>query len=77
VVWYRAFPLVGVGRGQSIASLYGLFAVIFVFLFVGGDQSWTTIIGAVICIAGTFLMYTEPASKMQSLRENKEEEGSA
>ncbi|MCL2509827.1 MAG: DMT family transporter [Methanomassiliicoccaceae archaeon] len=69
VVWYRAFPLVGVGRGQSIASLYGLFAVIFVFLFVGGEQSWTTIIGAVICIAGTFLMYTEPASQMESLRE--------
>jgi hypothetical protein len=75
VAWYRSFPLIGVGRGQSIGSLYGLFAVIFLFIFVGGDQSWTTILGGLICIAGTFLIFMEPSSELESLRDVSDKEG--
>ncbi|OKY77543.1 MAG: Permease of the drug/metabolite transporter, DMT superfamily [Candidatus Methanohalarchaeum thermophilum] len=35
VNWYKSFPLVGVGRGQGVANLYGVLAVIFLFLFGG------------------------------------------
>lgn len=71
VAWYRSFPLLGVGMGQSIGSLYGLFAVIFLFLFVGQSQDWTMLLGAVVCIIGTFVMFTEKSSKMESLRDTE------
>ncbi len=75
VTWYRAFPLLGVGMGQSLGSLYGLFAVVFLFLFVGQGQSWTLLLGAALCITGTFVMFTEKTSRIESLREldSKEE----
>ncbi|WNY26433.1 DMT family transporter [Methanolapillus ohkumae] len=68
VTWYKSFPLIGVGRGQGIGNLYGLFAVIFVFLFFGTSPGWAIIIGGILCVAGSFLMFTESTGDMESLR---------
>jgi drug/metabolite transporter (DMT)-like permease len=67
VTWYKSFPLIGVGRGQAIGSLYGLMAVVFLLLFTGAFE-WIYIIGALICITGTFLMFTEGSDNLESLR---------
>jgi len=68
VSWYKSFPLIGVGRGQGVGNLYGLFAVIFVFLFMGDFPGWTLILGALLCIVGSFLMFFENTDKVESLR---------
>ncbi len=68
VTWYKSFPLIGVGRGQGIGNLYGLFAVIFVFLFFGQSPGWSLFIGAILCITGSFLMFSEDTSSIENLR---------
>ncbi len=68
VTWYKSFPLIGVGRGQGIGNLYGLCAVIFVFLFFGTSPGWAIIIGGILCVAGSLLMFTESTDGMASLR---------
>lgn len=68
VAWYKSFPLIGVGRGQGIGNLYGLFAVIFIFLFVGQVPDWTILIGGVLCVLGSLVMFTEESLELQSLR---------
>jgi len=72
VTWYKSFPLIGVGRGQAIGSLYGLMAVVFLLVFTGAYQ-WSYIVGAVICILGTYVLFTEPSDGLESLRGKKEE----
>jgi len=68
VTWYKSFPLIGVGRGQGIGNLYGLFAVIFVILFFGDIPSWTLLLGGAFCLAGSFTMFSEDTSSLESLR---------
>ena len=68
VTWYKSFPLIGVGRGQGIGNLYGLFAVVFVFLFFGTSPGWAIILGGILCVAGSMLMFTESTEGMASLR---------
>ncbi|MDR3280068.1 MAG: DMT family transporter [Synergistaceae bacterium] len=81
VAWYKSFPLIGVGRGQGIGSLYGIFAVIFLILFIGVDAAIgadlksqaSLIIGAILCTAGTLVMFTEDSENVISLRDTGEE----
>ncbi|WNY25533.1 DMT family transporter [Methanolapillus millepedarum] len=68
VTWYKSFPLIGVGRGQGIGNLYGLFAVIFVFLFFGSSPGWAIIVGGILCVIGSLLMFTESTGNVESLR---------
>lgn len=68
VTWYKSFPLIGVGRGQGIGNLYGLCAVIFVFLFFGTSPGWAIILGGLLCVVGSMLMFTESTDGMSSLR---------
>ncbi len=68
VSWYKSFPLIGVGRGQGVANLYGLCAVIFIYLFFGSVPAWTIWVGAAFCIAGSFIMFFEEAGEIESLR---------
>ena len=68
VAWYKSFPLIGVGRGQGIGNLYGLFAVIFIFLFVGQAPEWTILLGGILCVVGSLVMFTEESLELQSLR---------
>lgn len=71
VTWYKSFPLIGVGRGQAIGSLYGLMAVVFLLVFTGAFEA-SYVVGAIICIIGTFIMFTEPADNLESLRSSDE-----
>ncbi|MBP2030897.1 drug/metabolite transporter (DMT)-like permease [Methanohalophilus levihalophilus] len=68
VSWYKSFPLIGVGRGQGVANLYGLCAVIFIYLFFGSVPEWTIWVGAALCITGSFIMFFEEAGEIESLR---------
>jgi len=68
VVWYKSFPLIGVGRGQAVGSLYALLAVIFIFMFTGSNPGWLLIIGAVLCIVGGVIMASEGTEEIASLR---------
>jgi drug/metabolite transporter (DMT)-like permease len=76
VAWYKSFPLIGVGRGQGIGSLYGIFSVIFLILFVGVAQALgeslivqlSLVIGAILCTAGTIIMFTEKTENIECLR---------
>ncbi|MDR3282998.1 MAG: hypothetical protein LBS92_05250 [Candidatus Methanoplasma sp.] len=85
VTWYKSFPLIGVGRGQGIGSLYGIFAVIFLILFIGVDAAIgselkgqvSLLVGAVLCTVGTLVMFTENSDNVVSLRDTGEDrEGS-
>jgi drug/metabolite transporter (DMT)-like permease len=80
VSWYKSFPMIGVARGQAIGSLYAACGVIFLCIFMGPelalgyteDSMWiivgSTIAGLLICLAGSFLLATEDAEQMASLR---------
>jgi drug/metabolite transporter (DMT)-like permease len=80
VTWYKSFPLIGVGRGQGIGSLYGICAVIFLILFIGVDAAIgsdlkgqvSLIIGAILCTVGTLVMFTERSENVEKLRDTGE-----
>jgi len=86
VTWYKSFPLLGVARGQAVGSLYAACAIIFLCLFIGpagalgyDDDSMvlivgSTILGLIICLAGSFLLATEDAEGLVSLRDRGDEE---
>ncbi|MET3322271.1 UNVERIFIED_ORG: drug/metabolite transporter (DMT)-like permease [Peribacillus simplex] len=59
VSWYKSFPLIGVGRGQAIGDLYGLFAIIFISIFTLTMPEWNFVLGALVVIIGGFVMFTE------------------
>ncbi|WP_135605940.1 DMT family transporter [Methanococcoides sp. NM1] len=68
VTWYKSFPLIGVGRGQGIGNLYGLCAVIFMYLFLAQVPAWTVLVGGALCVLGSFVMISEETGEMESLR---------
>lgn len=68
VCWYKSFPLIGVGRGQGIGNLYGLCAVIFMYLFMAQVPAWTVLVGGALCVLGSFVMISEETGEMESLR---------
>jgi len=68
VSWYKSFPLIGVGRGQAIGDLYGIFAIIFVAIFTLDFPEWNFIIGAIFTIVGGFVMYTEKSEVLEVIR---------
>ncbi|MEA4978265.1 MAG: DMT family transporter [Methanomassiliicoccaceae archaeon] len=69
VTWYKSFPLIGVGRGQAVGSLYAIMAVVFIFMFTGANPGWLLVIGAVICVVGGGLMASEGSEEIASLRD--------
>lgn len=68
VSWYKSFPLIGVGRGQAIASFYGMFALIFLTIFTLSFPNIEFIIGAAIIIVGGFIMFTERRDVLEVIR---------
>lgn len=68
VSWYKSFPLIGVGRGQAIGDLYGIFSIIFISIFTLTMPNINFVIGAVVVIAGGFVMFTEKRDEMAVLR---------
>jgi drug/metabolite transporter (DMT)-like permease len=68
VAWYKSFPLIGVGRGQAIAALYGPFAVIWLTIFTLELPQMNFVIGGVIAVVGSFIMYTEKREVLEVIR---------
>ncbi|WP_371225830.1 DMT family transporter [Roseovarius sp. 2305UL8-3] len=68
VAWYKSFPLIGVGRGQAIGALYGVFAVIFLALFAFQFPDWNFLLGLTLTVLGGFLMVTESADVVEVVR---------
>jgi len=68
VSWYKSFPLIGVGRGQAIGDLYGIFAIIFTAVFTLNLPKWNFVIGAILTIIGGFVMYTEKSEVLEVIR---------
>jgi drug/metabolite transporter (DMT)-like permease len=68
VAWYKSFPLIGVGRGQAFADLYGVFAVMFLAVFALDIPGWNFLLGLALTIIGGFVMYTERSEVLEVLR---------
>ncbi len=68
VSWYKSFPLIGVGRGQAIGDLYGIFAVVFIAMFTLELPTWNFIVGLIFAILGGFVMYTEKTDVLEVIR---------
>ena len=68
VTWYKSFTLIGVNRGQGIGNLYGICAVIFLFIFMGRVPDWTIALGGALCIIGSLVMFTEGSLSLESLK---------
>lgn len=68
VSWYKSFPLIGVGRGQAIAALYGPLALVWVFLFNLEAPSIWLVVGGLIAVAGSFILFTERRDMLEVIR---------
>lgn len=68
VMQYKSFPLLGVGRTLSIGTLYVPISVIALFIFLGYVPSWMLLIGIILAVIGTFVMYWEGKSLGDSIR---------
>lgn len=85
VCWYKAFPMIGVPRGQAVGSLYAACAVIFLCIFFGpanalgyDDSTFaiiagTTVVGLIICLFGSYLLASEDAEGLVSLKGGDDE----
>ncbi|MQA61382.1 MAG: EamA family transporter [Actinophytocola sp.] len=68
VSWYKSFPLIGVGRGQAIAALYGPLALLWLFLFTHEWPGTEFVIGALVAVAGSFILFTEKRGILEIIR---------
>ncbi|WP_232664071.1 EamA family transporter [Pseudonocardia sp. TRM90224] len=69
VAWYKSFPLIGVGRGQAIASLYGPLAIVWLFLFKPeSPPAIQFVIGAIVAVIGSFVLFTERRDVLEVIR---------
>lgn len=68
VSWYKSFPLIGVGRGQAIAALYGPLALVWLYAFTLEAPGTEFIIGAVIVVVGSFILFTERRDVLEVIR---------
>jgi len=66
--WYKSFPLIGVGRGTALASLYAVFAVGFVSFFTLSLPHWNFLAGLFLSVAGAAIMFTERSEVMEVIR---------
>jgi drug/metabolite transporter (DMT)-like permease len=79
VTWYKSFPFIGVARGQAVGSLYAACGIIFMVLFFGVDGAiggsdmghvLPVIGGLIICLFGSYLIATEDAEGLVSLKDD-------
>lgn len=64
IALYKTFPLIGVGRGLSVSTLYVPCAIVFLYIFMGVPIAWWLALGASIAIIGTFVMYWESGDSL-------------
>lgn len=68
VSWYKSFPLIGVGRGQAIAALYGPLALVWLYLFTLELPGWEFAVGGLVAVAGSFILFTEKRDVLEVIR---------
>ncbi len=68
--FYKSFSLIGVGRGEAIGNLYAVFALIFIAAFTLQLPQWYFIVGLILTVLGSFVMFSEPAESVSNLREH-------
>jgi drug/metabolite transporter (DMT)-like permease len=68
VAWYKSFPLIGVGRGQAIAALYGPMALVWLYLFTLKPPGIQFVIGAAVAVIGSFVLFTEKRDVLEVVR---------
>jgi drug/metabolite transporter (DMT)-like permease len=66
--FYKSFSLIGVGRGEAIGNLYGIFALLFIALFTLTLPSWYFLVGLALTVAGSFVMFGEAPEALSQLR---------
>ena len=59
---------IGVGRGQAIAALYGPLALVWLFVFTLEIPGIQFIIGGVIAVVGSFILFTEKRGVLEVIR---------
>jgi len=67
--FYKSFSLIGVGRGEAIGNLYAVFALMFIAAFTLQLPAWYFIIGLILTILGSFVMFSESAESIAHLRD--------
>ncbi|HLU54408.1 MAG TPA: hypothetical protein VKZ81_03020 [Pseudonocardia sp.] len=68
VSWYKSFPLIGVGRGQAIAALYGPLALVWLYLFTLEAPGLQFVVGGLIAVLGSFILFTEKRDVLEVVR---------
>ena len=68
IAFYKSFSLIGVGRGEAIGNLYAVFAIIFIAAFTLQLPQWYFILGLILTVLGSFVMFSEPAESVANLR---------
>ncbi|GAB7564407.1 DMT family transporter [Methylobacillus methanolivorans] len=68
--FYKSFSLIGVGRGEAIGNLYAVFALIFIAMFTLQIPPWYFLLGLVLTVGGSFVMFSESAESVAKLREH-------
>jgi drug/metabolite transporter (DMT)-like permease len=68
VSWYKSFPLIGVGRGQAIAALYGPLALVWLYLFTLEAPGVQFVVGGLIAVIGSFVLFTEKRDVLEVVR---------
>ncbi|MFC5995738.1 hypothetical protein ACFQE5_16115 [Pseudonocardia hispaniensis] len=68
VSWYKSFPLIGVGRGQAIAALYGPIALVWLYLFTLKPPGIQFVVGGLIAVVGSFVLFTEKRDVLEVIR---------
>ena len=72
--WYKSFSLIGVARGEAIGNLYAIFALIFIAAFTLQFPQWYFILGLILTVSGSFIMFSEPAASIENLRDHSSAE---
>lgn len=67
--FYKSFGLIGVSRGEAIGNLYAVFALMFIAIFTLQLPQWYFIVGLVLTVLGSFVMFSESAESVAQLRE--------
>jgi len=68
VAWYKSFPLIGVGRGQAVATMSGVFTVFFLTIFTLDFPEWNFLLGLILAVTGGFIMFGESKDEMEVVR---------
>ncbi|MDT8282725.1 MAG: DMT family transporter [Gammaproteobacteria bacterium] len=66
--FYKSFPLIGVSRGEAIGNLHGVFAVIFIAAVTLELPEWYFVVGLLLTVTGSFVMFREPSESVAQLR---------